>query len=540
MDRRVFRISILLFYLPLWTVLVAGFYIITLTFPPTRMSAGSSLPEIQSILRLPETTAATSSWNIVSQSITVGRPFYVLLTARDATGSKKSTGGDMFNAVLRGKVGSVPASVAGEVTDFSNGSYLITFVPPWSGKASIDVELWLSSYLVDVVKATIDANYIFSCTFGNNYGIHIDYVGPQMRDSLLEIQTIARETESSAVRVCHMNGKPDQLPRFNSSCDMKFRYRYDWYGVCEGPRAPNSATCDSIQWCVYHDTMKSNNAAESASARLHTGAVTSKVKSVWISIGDKPITTEFSKETCKQQPFVKPTGYWLGNQWINRDCSFQCDTKEKWWKCLTNRELYLIGDSTVRQLHIVILSSIGLMQPQLSLYIPENLLNTYVKKYNATIRYRLHGLPLQTTLGMNFTGATFVADTIDAIPGHGNEIILISTIQHFLLLPPDIFRQRMEHMVTAVRHLRQRKMGKTVPVIFSTGNPRRFDSFRLNSYRIKWYNQIVAETFAAANVGIIVYDVFDMMASSADPQMPHQPQERMAVKLSHILSLACQ
>ncbi|XP_062510133.1 NXPE family member 3-like [Corticium candelabrum] len=119
------------------------------------------------------------------------------------------------------------------------------------------------------------------------------------------------------------------------------------------------------------------------------------------------------------------------------------------------------------------------MQPKLSLYIPENLLNTYVKKYNATIRYRLHGLPLQTKLGMNFTGATFVADTIDAIPGNGNEIILISTIQHFLRLPPDIFRQRMEHMVTVIRHLRQRKMGKTAPVIFSTGNPRGFDSFRL-------------------------------------------------------------
>ncbi|XP_062509152.1 NXPE family member 4-like [Corticium candelabrum] len=487
-----------------------------------------------------ETAAATSSWNIVSEVITVGRPFYVLLTARDTKGNKKRTGGDMFNAVLRGKVGSVPTSVAGEVTDFSNGSYLITFVPPCSGKASIDVRLWLSSHIVDVVKATIDANYIFSCTFGNNRGINIKYVGPHSRDSLLKIQATARKTDSIAVRVCHMDGKPDRLPRFDSSCDMKFRYKYDWYGVCEGPHSPNSTACDSIQWCVYHNKMMYNNEAESARGRRHTGAVTSKVKSILILNGDKPTTTEFSKEICKRQPFVKPTGYWLGNRWINRDCSFQCDTKEKWWKCLTNRELYLIGDSTVRQLHIVVLSSIGLMQPKLSLYIPENLLNTYVKKYNATIRYRLHGLPLQTTLGMNFTGATFVADTIDAIQANGNEIILISTIQHFLLLPPDIFRQRMEHMVTAVRHLRQRKMGKTVPVIFSTGNPRGFDSFRLNSYRIKWYNQIVAETFAAADVGIIVYDVFDMMASSADPQMPHQSQQRMAVKLSQILSLACQ
>ena len=79
----------------------------------------------------------------------------------------------MFNAVLRGTVRSVPTSVAGEVTDFSNGSYLITFVPPCSGKAIIDVRLWLSSYFVDMVKAANDANYIFSCTFGNNHGINI-------------------------------------------------------------------------------------------------------------------------------------------------------------------------------------------------------------------------------------------------------------------------------------------------------------------------------------------------------------------------------
>ena len=30
-----------------------------------------------------ETAEATSSWNIVSEDITVGRPFYVLLTARN-------------------------------------------------------------------------------------------------------------------------------------------------------------------------------------------------------------------------------------------------------------------------------------------------------------------------------------------------------------------------------------------------------------------------------------------------------------------------
>ena len=98
----------------------------------------------------------------MSEDITVGRLFYVLLTARDAKGDTKTTGGDMFNAVLRGKVGSVPTSVAGEVTDFSNGSYLNTFVPTCSGKASIDVELWLSSYLVARVEATLDFNYIFS------------------------------------------------------------------------------------------------------------------------------------------------------------------------------------------------------------------------------------------------------------------------------------------------------------------------------------------------------------------------------------------
>ena len=129
-----------------------------------------------------------------------------------------------------------------------------------------------------------------------------------MRDSLLEIQAIVRKTESSAVRESHMNGKPDQLPMFDSSCDMKFQYKYDWYGVCEGPRAPNSTTCDSIQWCtVDHSVntiMMTRYKVETACARLHTGAVTSKIKSILISNDDEPVTSQFSKEACKQQPFV--------------------------------------------------------------------------------------------------------------------------------------------------------------------------------------------------------------------------------------------
>ena len=70
----------------------------------------------------------------------------------------------------------------------------------------------------------------------------------------------------------------------------------------------------------------------------------------------------FTRVPCQPQPLIRAKGYWLGREWVSRDCSLGSTSQKKWWQCLTNRSLHFIGDSTVKQLHLYILHSAGIIK----------------------------------------------------------------------------------------------------------------------------------------------------------------------------------
>ena len=61
--------------------------------------------------------------------------------------------------------------------------------------------------------------------------------------------------------------------------------------------------------------------------------------------------------------------------------------------------------------------------------------------------------------------------------------------------------------------IRQKRLGKNIPIIFRTANPQNFDSAHINSYCVIWYNKIAIDTFTASKLGIVVYDIFNMFAA---------------------------
>ncbi|XP_062521402.1 NXPE family member 3-like [Corticium candelabrum] len=519
---------------------------------PRRQTIPGSFENSRAETRDLTSAATSSSWRVLTSEIVVGRPFNVILTSRDWQGNVKREGGDYYRAVLYGNAGNdtdpKPLSTLGEVTDLLNGSYLITFVPAWSGRADIRVELWLASNTVTSVKSAVKPNYIFLCVFNDDYGIRADYLGPHSRQSVMQILEDEHEYEdgraSGLALVCYMSWygiRYGDVSNKKSSCRMKFpaSYKQRWHGTCVGPRSLGlSGNCGSLKWCVYHNSMAGSNARQKYIASLETGPVYGDVDSVTVSEAVYDYWTTFGSRACRPRAVVRAQGYWFGTEWINSQCSFYCNSKKEWWRCLSNRELYFIGDSTIRQLHFLLLSSLGIAIPK-SQYVPEELENMYLEYYNATIRFRMHGPPLLTSMTINFNLATFSADVIDQIPGNGNEILVLSCVHHFISMSPKGFEMRLQQIIDAIRRLKKRRMGRAIPIVVRTANFREFDSLRVNCYRVKWYNEILARAFVNANLGVVVYDVFDMTAAGRYPHLVHQPKYVMSAEMSHILSLVC-
>jgi hypothetical protein len=472
-----------------------------------------------------ETSAKQSFWSVLSVDNSVGAPLHVLVTARDRQGNRRHTGGDFFNALL--STGPpIETRIRGDVTDFCNGSYLITFIPQSTGRATVSIELWMTSRLVKMVRTKKTTDYILWCARNEHHG-HSLSKGNEFLSKLKSQQ---------AVGECRMDWQPDLLPHYNKSCQTKFPQKRYWYGVCEHPL---SMKCHDLTWCARSDKMMNQSLEERKLVIEKNLNIQGDVQSVTIS-GRRDQEYDNLREPCIPGDLIKAKGHWLGKEWVNWDCSFGSTSKQKLWQCLTNRSLYLIGDSTIRQLHLSLLYSSGLLEEVPgSIHLPNGLTTVYVQLYNVSIRFHYHGLPFLTRKTLNVIDTNFTTDLLDAIPANGNEIIILSTIHHFVLLPPEGFRLRLRHIIDAIRRLRERGEGRRIPIVFRTANPRPFDSLSLNAYKIKWYNDVAIEMLGASKLDVTVYDIFDMVASSKNPVAIHQEHDMMSLQLSHIVDLIC-
>ena len=159
--------------------------------------------------------------------------------------------------------------------------------------------------------------------------------------------------------------------------------KYHWYGVCEGPRARHSTKCDDLKWCIRQEKVFEQGEKERKLVKDMNSLLQGDVQSVMISgVQEKD---SFTRVPCQPQPLIRAKGYWLGREWVNRDCSLGSTSQKIWWQCLTNRSLLFIGDSTVRQLHLSMLQSAGIFKQAALQRLTSKLRDVYRKQYNASI-----------------------------------------------------------------------------------------------------------------------------------------------------------
>ena len=70
----------------------------------------------------------------------IGDVIHFVIQSRDGDDKPQTHGGDFWTGALSGDA-SKKAYTAGRVTDFNNGTYLMTFVLAWSGMTRVDINL---------------------------------------------------------------------------------------------------------------------------------------------------------------------------------------------------------------------------------------------------------------------------------------------------------------------------------------------------------------------------------------------------------------
>jgi len=156
------------------------------------------------------------------------------------------------------------------------------------------------------------------------------------------------------------------------------------------------------------------------------------------------------------------SGYFQNQHWISLICQ-QPDFNRgfpHYKQCLQHKVIYMLGDSTVRQLFLHITKHLFLFvnyslnpniwqQPKVAYDQADSFSS------NITIYHRDHGLPVKGS-GPPFT-KPFIADTIRYLKVGGNMVYVVFSIGiHFHEIDPSLFLQRLKHIRIAILNHHQK------------------------------------------------------------------------------------
>ncbi|XP_069804735.1 NXPE family member 3-like [Dendropsophus ebraccatus] len=427
----------------------------------------------------------------------------VIITARNHNGQPKQYGGDFFQAKLHSPT--LKAGVTGHVTDYRNGSYLVTFLLPWAGEAQVQIRLIHSSEAVDVLKKKREdspGKVYFSGYFQFN--------------------------GSSAVTECNLEVSGQDV------CTYKNPVSGDiWQCV-----RPQKMPCNSL---VYHSMGGYRKVTNHLEDSLLDGSVTNKivpgslppitVMSDYCSIG---LTSNLSVCRPGQEP-RRPSGFYYNDSWTSLTCLGRHFPRPvDALTCLKGKDIHMFGDSTLRQWFEYLERFIpSLKRIDLHVTYQSGPLIAVDADAGLIMRWRAHGPPLRTTKTM-MADLHYEAADLAGIGGGPHTVIVLTLWAHFTTYPVRVYIERLERVRQSISSLLFRSPQTTV--IIKSAN-----TGYKTIYGSDWLSLQLDTLLRAAFKGtrVVILDVWDMTSCHYLPDDIHPGPPIIKNEVDLMLSYIC-
>ncbi|XP_036603443.1 NXPE family member 1-like [Trichosurus vulpecula] len=453
------------------------------------------------------TSAALSVAKIIDPKTTYcrGDQLDILLEVRDYLGHRKQYGGDF----LRARISSpdLMAGASGQVTDFNNGTYLVSFTLFWEGKVSVSLLLIHPSEGVSALWRARNKGYdkvIFTGLFANGTSQVFSECGLVLNTSAELCQYLDHRDQEAFYCV-----KPPRV-----SCDALTHMR-----------TRNSG--------VSYLSVKDKNL-------FHKSRI-----GIEIMRGFKPITVsecnnvETVREKCQigmKSPI--PSGYSLQGKWNPAFCKLtQLSNVTVINDCLKGKLIYFMGDSTLRQWMDCFSKTVETLK-----YFDHHGSGPF-KNYilldserNIYIQWKKHGHPFVTSKLYSLKNHEYIAHEIDRVAGDRNTAIVITLGQHFRAFPVDIFIRRVINIQKAIRRLLLRSPDTRVILKAENIREMHIDAENVGDFHGYIQYLIMRDIFRDLNVGII--DAWDMTIAY-DSRFLHPPNNVVENQINMFLNYIC-
>ena len=179
-------------------------------------------------------------------------------------------------------------------------------------------------------------------------------------------------------------------------------------------------------------------------------------------------------------------------------------------KCLENRRIQIIGDSTSRQWLFV-------LEKMMKYVTTDKFRNhrpivTVNKKLNSTIFWYTHGYPFLHPTKANNRGFSKPPHVyLDKLPKGCNNFIIINLYLHFIVYTPDVLQRQAHALVKSIHKLLERSPNVTIAF-------KGFHAFQdgllfFDDYWASVQEVIIRREFASLRDKVIYFDCWDMTVS---------------------------
>ncbi|KAM3915968.1 NXPE family member 1-like [Leptodactylus fuscus] len=435
----------------------------------------------------------------------LGEDLVVLVEMYDHLGNRKTYGGDFIRSRLFSQ--KLGASVSGRVEDFHNGSYHIHFPLRWAddGGAKVSIRLWHPS---EGIAALWRARHASPGIFG--FEGKYEYLGKE------------------ATTTCGF-----RLDTKEEVCEYKDEF-YEEVFYCIKQK---DFHCESLTYmrAVKLDVSYLTAGERSLIDGSNVGVEMAQgLESIVVTdCKNHPPTSDRKCQTGMSSPI--PSGYFYNNTWHPMYCNMAVyKTGDDYINCLQGKNLYFIGDSTLRQYMIEFVENMKILKyfrfQRQGWHLWEKTLLALNMDKGIYVSLKRHGFPLEGYMFYYFKDDMYASRQIDQCDGGKDKILVITIGHHFRQFPIKLLIRRAINIRRAVERLFLRS--PETKVIIKTENTREVISpqEKRSDFHGHTHYLVLREVFQGTNVGFV--DAWDMtLASSTEALHPE------GYTLSNIMSM---
>ncbi|XP_046368278.2 NXPE family member 3-like [Haliotis rufescens] len=446
-------------------------------------------------------------------SIHLGDVFTVTVRLYDGYNRPMYRGGDMLAIMMQNY--SYGAGSVGHVVDHHNGSYTGILRALWTGSVAISVRILypreaLSTYLKHM--GPYSPGKTIMCVFQNDNARSETFGYPSVEPF-------------RGIPFCNMTSE---------------NYGLAWY--CVKPNNP--LVCHD--WVQF--TSQPNNDTQWTNKKIKDFYLMAKRArrirdTISVIILGRPGTTmATAAETLCTSPDISETwtqpytsGFFYRREWYSMACSVKID-EHSLRKCLSNRRLHILGDSTVRQFFSNLYERLNMTMVTEKWTV--RTWHRYTESQNRDMKFTMSWAPHELPLYYNGNRASArpLYVNIDDIPSGSNDIVIIHIYVHFRFHHPSVFRESIRRAAQATRRL-MRRSPRAVVGIKGT-HYFRFSKDEIDAGFGLVYDAIIREEFSDMFSRVILINEWDLILAS-DILVLHPPAWLVKLLVDSFLGYAC-